>query len=103
MAFIDSERFKTLIETPTDLSDNNKIREYFTAHALKHLLGGDYDTVVQSAIDAIPQSVTASPQISLFGFPLGTFMGMSRQQIKTRFNFSDSQVDTIFANAGITE
>ena len=103
MPLINTEQLKTMIKTPVDLRTNDAVRNFFSALALKHLLGSDYETVVQDMIDAIPQAPVVLPQPVLFGRQLGTYQGLSRSQIKDKFGLSDGNVDTIFAAAGIVE
>ena len=102
MPLIDAERFKQTIETANDLSTPEKVRDYFQIHALKALLGGNYDAVVQLAIDAIPQAPTASAQPKFFDRNLGDYSGFSKAKMMERFGLTNEQADTVIDALGVT-
>lgn len=70
----------------------------------KVISGTNYSDALDQA-EALIQAgyVGAQPQPTLFGNSLGTYQGLSRQQIKEKFGLTDANVDTIFTTAGIVE
>jgi hypothetical protein len=101
---ITKAQLSTLIFAPKDLSTSDGVRKFFTVNALKGILGEQgVSDVLDAMLLEIPQAPSAEPQTVMFGHTLGTYAGLSRQQIKDKFGLTDGNVDSIFSALGILE